>query len=158
MIQMVTFIHFFLFIATYLSGELLANTLLFPSLMNKYLSRPAALKEPVSDKEPHMESASDNAEMKGKARIKGLLERFMLFLGLAIGIEQILTLFGALKLGTHFLNKDQKETPDEKISKDYFLIGNILSVLLAISYLLVWKALCGIFSQEHLVSSLNCNC
>ncbi len=59
---------------------------------------------------------------------KGILERFILFLGLVSQINTILIFFGALKLGTRL--KEQQET---KISNDYFLVGNLLSVTIAIS-------------------------
>ena len=67
---------------------------------------------------------------------KGILERGFLFFGLLLGVDVILILFGALKIGTR-LHEDKKS----KISNDLFLVGNILSVLLAIIYSEVWKLL-----------------
>jgi hypothetical protein len=60
---------------------------------------------------------------------KGILERTMLFLGLIWGIQSVIILFGALKIATR-LDQDKS-----KVSNDYFLIGNLMSVLIAfISY------------------------
>lgn len=124
-----------LFAVIYGVGELLVNTVLFPMLNQRYMR---------------------GRVMKGsKARLKGLLERFVLFLGLVAGVEQIVTLFSALKLGTYFLGKE----PDyEKVSKDYFLIGNLVSIGLAISYMLWWKQLGGWVWMDVIVGWLSCGC
>lgn len=58
---------------------------------------------------------------------KGILERFTLFLALFINIPFVLTVFGAIKIGTR-LEKNNK------IKNDYFIIGNLFTILLAISY------------------------
>ncbi len=63
---------------------------------------------------------------------KGILERFMLVTGLVMNIQAIITLFGAIKIGTRL-----KDANQEKISNDYFLIGNFISVTIALcEYLL----------------------
>lgn len=59
--------------------------------------------------------------------LKGVLERFIIFLGLVTSIPSIITLFGALKLGTRL-----KENQESKLSNDYFLVGNLTSVLFAV--------------------------
>lgn len=59
--------------------------------------------------------------------VKGVLERLVLITGLAIGFPQVIIAFGALKIGTRF----QKNS---KISNDYFLIGNFISLLAALVY------------------------
>ncbi|MEX2602461.1 MAG: hypothetical protein WD355_12475 [Balneolaceae bacterium] len=59
--------------------------------------------------------------------VKGVLERLFLITGLVIGFPQVIIAFGALKIGTRF----QKNS---KISNDYFLIGNFLSLLAALLY------------------------
>jgi len=61
------------------------------------------------------------------AVFKGTLERLFLFLSLVYGIPHALIAFGAIKIGTRF-------KPNEKISNDYFFIGNIISVLLSVCY------------------------
>lgn len=55
---------------------------------------------------------------------KGILERLLLCVGLVNEIYPILIFFGAIKIATRL---DEKN----KISNDYFLIGNIVSVLLS---------------------------
>ena len=62
--------------------------------------------------------------------IRGALERLFLFIILLIELPQGLAFFGALKIATRL--KD-----DDKISNDYFLVGNLLSVLIVIGYYLI---------------------
>jgi len=57
--------------------------------------------------------------------VKGILERWILLLGLHLGHDTVLVLFGALKLGTRI-----SQQKDERVSNDYFLVGNLLSVLM----------------------------
>ncbi|MEJ2004998.1 MAG: hypothetical protein P8X57_08570 [Cyclobacteriaceae bacterium] len=58
---------------------------------------------------------------------KGWVERGFLVYALISGLPQALTLFAALKIATRI--KD-----DERISNDFYLIGNVLSVCLSIFY------------------------
>lgn len=58
---------------------------------------------------------------------KGMLERLVLIIGLLAGYPHVITAFGALKIGTRI--KDDSN----KISNDYFLVGNLISILAAIS-------------------------
>ena len=67
-----------------------------------------------------------------KAQWKGHIERFMLFLGLANGLQAVLAVFGGLKIGTRL--KADNEKP---VESDYFLIGNMASVIIAIFYSLL---------------------
>ena len=64
---------------------------------------------------------------------KGILERITLFCGLAAGIQTIVVFFGALKIATRL---DQDKT---KISNDYFLIGNMSSILLVIASFAMYR-------------------
>ena len=57
---------------------------------------------------------------------KGVLERLVIYVSLINGIPTVLVMFGALKIATRFDNTS-------KISNDYFLVGNFLSVLIALS-------------------------
>lgn len=81
---------------------------------------------------------------EGKARqgastlIKGILERFMIFLGLCCDLPTIIVFFGALKLGTRL-----KEHQDSKVSNDYFLIGNVVSATIAILDFVIFKYFAG---------------
>ncbi|RUA33088.1 MAG: hypothetical protein DSY77_10965 [Bacteroidetes bacterium] len=62
--------------------------------------------------------------------MKGILERAFICFSLLVGYPHVLTLFAALKIATRI--KD-----DSKISNDYYFIGNLVSVSLAILYTLL---------------------
>ena len=62
--------------------------------------------------------------------LRGTLERLFLFIILLVELPQALAFFGALKIATRL--KD-----DNKISNDYFLTGNLISVLMVIGYYLL---------------------
>ena len=66
--------------------------------------------------------------------LKGILERGFLLVVLLLDIEVILIFFGAIKIGTR-LHNDSKS----KVSNDQFLVGNIISVFLAIIYSVAWN-------------------
>lgn len=68
--------------------------------------------------------------------IKGILERLTMLIGLIHGFPQILIAFGAIKLGTRL--HEEKEC---EISNNYFLIGNLISILLAMIYAVIVKML-----------------
>jgi len=59
--------------------------------------------------------------------LRGALERLFLYIILLVQLPQGLAFFGALKIATRL--KD-----DDKISNDYFLVGNLASVLMVIGY------------------------
>ena len=71
--------------------------------------------------------------------VKGILERAVLYIGLLHGFPQILIAFGALKIGTR-LHED-KQT---KISNNYFLVGNLISILLAMLYTIIAQQIGGV--------------
>ena len=56
----------------------------------------------------------------------GIIERFFLYLCILTGIYHGFTLFGALKIGTRI------KADENKVSNDYFLIGNMISVSLVL--------------------------
>lgn len=66
--------------------------------------------------------------------IKGILERLFMYLGLILGYGVVIVAFGALKLGTCL-----KDEQSRKISNDYFLIGNLVSMLLVLIYVGVYR-------------------
>lgn len=70
--------------------------------------------------------------------LKGVLERLVLFVGLLNGYSTVLVVFGALKLGTR-LHEDEQ---NKGLSNNYFLIGNLLSLLLAMVDASVVSYLC----------------
>lgn len=63
---------------------------------------------------------------------KGLLERFVLFTALVMGLSQILIVFGTLKIGSRF-------DKNNKIKNDYFIIGNFVTILLVLIYLFCFQ-------------------
>ena len=73
-----------------------------------------------------------------KSVVKGLIERAFLTYSLISGFPHVLTLFGALKLGTRLKRADNEKTESGKIEEsnynDYYLIGNFISVTLSIVY------------------------
>jgi hypothetical protein len=64
---------------------------------------------------------------------KGTLERLMLFTGLASGVPTVLIVFGALKVATRL-----KTEAENNVSNDYFLIGNLLSIIIVLAENAVW--------------------
>lgn len=69
-----------------------------------------------------------------RAVIKGILERLFLFLALIHELPQALIAFAAIKIGARFIEKESK------ISNDYYYIGNVVSLLLAILYFVIWNS------------------
>lgn len=65
----------------------------------------------------------------------GVIERIFLYICMLSGVYHGLVLFGALKIGTRI------RTEENKISNDYFLIGNMISVgvvLLTVQLYKIW--------------------
>ena len=79
----------------------------------------------------NMVSKENSTAIKG-ATAKGILERAVMLTGLLHGFPQILIAFGALKLGTR-LHDDK----NSEISNNYFLLGNLISILLAMVYAII---------------------
>ena len=67
--------------------------------------------------------------VRRKSILKGLLERTFIVVSPYLNITQSLTLLGALKIATRI--KDG----EDGVSNDFFLIGNLISVLFGIGYL-----------------------
>ena len=71
---------------------------------------------------------------------KGICERILLTVALLNNLPHVLTLFGALKLGTRLKRKDmESNAEDEAKYNDYYLVGNFISVLVCIFYHNVFK-------------------
>ncbi len=70
---------------------------------------------------------------------KGLLERFVIYMCLVLGISQVLIVFGAIKIGTR-LDKTKE------VTNDYFLIGNFCSILIAVLYFFIFNKILPLFS------------
>lgn len=62
--------------------------------------------------------------------LKGILERGILYFALLMGYNNIIMFFAALKLGTR-LDQDK----EKKISNDYFLVGNLISIGAVVLYI-----------------------
>ena len=67
-----------------------------------------------------------NSPASKGATARGILERVVLVTGLLHDFPQIIIAFGALKLGTRL-----HEEKESDISNAYFLVGNLISILLA---------------------------
>lgn len=76
--------------------------------------------------------------VKAREVFKGVLERLMLSIGLAHGIPTVVIVFGALKVATK-LSLTSADTKPEHVAShnDYFIIGNVLSILFGIIYALI---------------------
>ena len=74
---------------------------------------------------------SNNFEIERKLLeiFKGTLERLVITTGLLLNFPQILIMFGALKLA----NQLKHEGHDDEM-RNYFLIGNLISVLMCFIY------------------------
>ena len=70
--------------------------------------------------------------------LKGILERLFIVISLEFNITQALTLLGALKIATRI--KDN----EDRVSNDFFLIGNLISVLFGIGYFVLIKRIIGL--------------
>lgn len=67
-----------------------------------------------------------------KSIVKGIFERFFLAVALINNLPHALTFFSALKLATR-LKHDEPSTDHNKFN-DYYLMGNLASVMVAIFY------------------------
>jgi hypothetical protein len=74
--------------------------------------------------------------IKAREVFKGIIERIMLSVGIAHGIPTVIIAFGALKVATK-LSLSDNDQDRVRSHNDYFLIGNVLSILFAIIYALV---------------------
>lgn len=69
--------------------------------------------------------------------VKGAIERLFLSIALASDLTSALTFFSALKLATRLKHEEAKE--DHNKFNDYYLIGNLASVTVAILYVYLYK-------------------
>jgi hypothetical protein len=69
---------------------------------------------------------------------KGVLERLVLSVGIAHGIITVIIAFGVLKVATKLsLSAADHNADHVQNHNDYFLIGNLLSILFAVVYALI---------------------
>lgn len=71
-----------------------------------------------------------------RVTLMGMLERLVLFAGLSMGIQTIVVLVGAIKIGTRIAPQDEDA---RKVKADYFVVGNLFSVLVVLLDLLLVK-------------------
>jgi hypothetical protein len=79
------------------------------------------------------------------------MERLFLFIALSNGYSQALTFFSALKLATRLKHNDQT-TQDMEGFNDYYLLGNLLSVAVAIAYVYIYQHFDNIWLLKVLTS------
>ena len=72
-----------------------------------------------------------------KSIAKGIIERIFLTIALINDLTSALTFFSALKLATRLKHEEAKE--DHNKFNDYYLIGNLASVTVAILYVCLYK-------------------
>lgn len=106
-----------------LVGELVAHFAVFNWLNNKF---------------------GVDSNRQNLAQMKGHLERILLFISFAAQVPQVVIAFAALKLGLWFQPENMADN-DKRISRDYFLLGNLISILLALIYYLVWPLIVNQF-------------
>jgi hypothetical protein len=75
-----------------------------------------------------------------RSLLKGIVERLFLMISLLNGYPHALTLFGALKLATRLKRNDDKDSQEkESLYNDFYLVGNFISVIVAILYVYLYK-------------------
>lgn len=119
-------IKILLYIAIFILGELLINYTWFKYLKNYFNFQEA-------------KESSEKIIFFELSTFKGIMERFLLSIGLIFNYAPIMIVFGTIKLGTRF-----KDNVDVK--NDYFLIGNFSSLLLAMLYSYLYNLLGTYFS------------
>lgn len=73
-----------------------------------------------------------------KSIFKGLIERIFLWICLSHGFAHALTLFGALKVATR-LKRQDADDKDLAAYNDFYLVGNLVSVMVAIGYVMLYQ-------------------
>ena len=75
-----------------------------------------------------------------KSILKGTVERVFLLVALVNDYPHALTFFSALKLATRLKHKDSSTDLENKFN-DFYLMGNLLSVMVAIGYVYLYHKL-----------------
>lgn len=104
------------FLVLYIAVELLSNLTVFPLLNKVY-----GAKKESGEKMPPW--------------LKGVVERICLVSGLLLTFPHVLVAFGALKIGTK-LDRNEAET---KKDTEYYLVGNLVSILIAFAFVFLYK-------------------
>lgn len=85
-----------------------------------------------------------------KSIAKGIIERLFPTIALVNDLTSALTFFSALKLATRLKHEEAKE--DHNKFNDYYLIGNLASVAVAILYVCLYKKFDHIALLNKLIS------
>ena len=78
------------------------------------------------------------SEIDVKSIFKGLAERLFLTIFLYNDMPHALTFFGALKLATRLKHDEINKVETEKFN-NYYLLGNLASVTMALLYVWLWN-------------------
>ncbi|MFV8364489.1 hypothetical protein ACNQGO_14020 [Flavobacterium sp. ZT3P35] len=120
------------FVIIFIIGEFLFNFTWF-AYLRKYFEKS------VIAQEKEIKNENNNNDKKflylNISTFKGIMERFIISVFLISNFPPILIVFGTLKLGTRI--SEHKE-----IKNDYFLIGNLSSILVALIYFYAFKHFC----------------
>lgn len=98
------------FLLCFLVVEIIANIFIYYLLLGKCVFN---------------KSKSTKNENEVSQVFKGVVERLVLCTGLVFSIHSILIAFGALKVATKLSNNN-------KVGNDYYFIGNMFSILIAL--------------------------
>jgi len=81
----------------------------------------------------------ENAKkLNNREIVKGVLERTLLAFGIAHGIVTVIVAFAAFKVATKLgFNVTEHNKTEVENHNDYFLLGNMLSLLFALAYALI---------------------
>jgi hypothetical protein len=74
-----------------------------------------------------------------KSLVKGAVERTFLTISLIHNYPHAMTLFGTLKLATRLKRDNEQDKTKEAIFNDFYLIGNLVSIIMAIFYVYIYK-------------------
>lgn len=118
------------FVIIFIIGEFLFNFTWF-AYLRKYFEKSVI----AQAKEIKNENNSKKFLYFNISTFKGVMERLVISVFLISNFPPILIVFGTLKLGTRI--SDHKE-----IKNDYFLIGNLSSILVALIYFYAFKHFC----------------
>lgn len=116
-----------LFLIIFFIGEILFNLTWF-----QYLKTYFNFDETENETKDNVTTNSKKLFFLNLSTFKGIMERFIISIGLVFGFAPILIVFGTIKLGTRF--KDNQD-----VKNDYFLIGNFSSILISILYYYIFK-------------------
>ncbi|MFV8354169.1 hypothetical protein [Flavobacterium sp. XS2P14] len=118
------------FVIIFIIGEFLFNFTWF-AYLRKYFEKSVIAQE----KEIKNENNNKKFLHLNISTFKGVMERLIISVFLISNFPPILIVFGTLKLGTRI--SEHKE-----IKNDYFLIGNLSSILVALIYFYAFKHFC----------------